>query len=277
MKYNSKQFYNTVYQDSHSSKYGDENLLLERNIKLYNTTSEWLGKIGFADKPNIKILEVGCGVAYMSNIHPGWHGVEYSRSVVERVKKIKGASIKIIEADAQDLPYENESFDAIFTWSTLEHVQNPNLALQEIDRLLKPGGFALIAPAWNCRSWTVSKITMRSYKELTFLESIDKFTIPFREWIIYRALLTIPKRIASEIKYFLLKKPINLLFKPLTPRWDLIQKFGHISDDDALADIDPHNAILFFKSRGYYIMSHPTFMSRLLIRHGAIHVSKPIR
>ena len=33
--------------------------------------------------------------------------------------------------------------------------------INEIDRVPQQGGFALIAPAWNCRSWTVKKIEQR--------------------------------------------------------------------------------------------------------------------
>lgn len=47
-----------------------------------------------------------------------------------------------------------------------------------------------------------------------------------------------------------------LRYRTLFPRWDLIEPYGDVSDDDAVADIDPHAAVRFFKSRGYEILSH---------------------
>ena len=44
----------------------------------------------------------------------------------------------------------------------------------------------------------------------------------------------------GEIQLVFRKKPLSLRYKALHPRWGLIAQYGHISDDDAVADIDPH-------------------------------------
>ncbi len=44
-------------------------------------------------------LEIGCGMAYLSDIHPGWCGAEYSRTAVQRVKKGDGNHIRFFEED----------------------------------------------------------------------------------------------------------------------------------------------------------------------------------
>ena len=66
----------------------------------------------------------------------------------------------------------------------------------------------------------------------------------------------------------------DLDYKKLSPRWDLIEKYGHESDDDAVANIDTHAAIVFFKSRGYEIVSHKNIMARLLAKGEGVVVSK---
>ena len=180
---------------------------------------------------------------------------------------------KIFETDAQNLAFADQSFDGVYTWAALEHVPDPDKALLEIDRILRSGGYALIAPAWNCRSWTVKKLTDRSYSELDWFESIGKALIPLREMVIFRGLVALPKRLLGELK-LLGGTPISLRYKPLLPRWDLIEKFGHTSDDDAVADIDPHAAIIFFKSRGYDIISHKSLFTRLTARYQPVNVRK---
>lgn len=69
-------------------------------------------------------------------------------------------------------------------------------------------------------------------------------------------------------------RPLPLRYRTLHPRWDLIEQYGHVSDDDAVADIDPHAGIAFFKTRGYLVMSHPTLFKRLTARHEPVIVRK---
>jgi malonyl-CoA O-methyltransferase len=51
--------------------------------------------------------------------------------------------IRCVEADARDLPFEDGSFDLVFTSLMLQWLQPPDIALREIRRVLKPGGLLL--------------------------------------------------------------------------------------------------------------------------------------
>lgn len=44
-------------------------------------------------------------------------------------------------ADAHALPLRDASFDCVFSYAVLEHLHNPFLAIQEVSRVLKPGGW----------------------------------------------------------------------------------------------------------------------------------------
>lgn len=62
--------------------------------------------------------------------------------------------VTFTEGVAENLPYEDSMFDIVFFWSVIEHVQSHEKAIQEISRVLKPGGVVFIngpnrlSPQW---------------------------------------------------------------------------------------------------------------------------------
>jgi SAM-dependent methyltransferase len=48
-----------------------------------------------------------------------------------------------IRADAHALPFQDQSFDVVFSYAVLEHLHNPFIAWSEVRRVLKPGGFVV--------------------------------------------------------------------------------------------------------------------------------------
>ena len=62
-----------------------------------------------------------------------------------KVDAIGGAAIvRVVEADALNLPFADASFDAATNAFGLRNLQNPELGLREIRRILRPGGVAVI-------------------------------------------------------------------------------------------------------------------------------------
>ena len=50
---------------------------------------------------------------------------------------------KQIDVATNHVPYEDDTFDLIFSNSVMEHVQSPELVFRELARVLKPGGSLL--------------------------------------------------------------------------------------------------------------------------------------
>lgn len=93
-----------------------------------------------------KILDIGCATGEFLNymkIH-GWQttGIEPDPSVRENAIRNYGLEV-YDEAGIQNL--KDESFDVITMWHVLEHVSDLNGRMTELNRLLKPDGFILIA------------------------------------------------------------------------------------------------------------------------------------
>ena len=53
--------------------------------------------------------------------------------------------VSFLKMDAENLDFEDESFDAVLSLYALRHFPNPDKALQEMFRVLKPGGAVVVA------------------------------------------------------------------------------------------------------------------------------------
>jgi len=56
----------------------------------------------------------------------------------------KNLDAEILKADAGELPFKNESFDVVATVTMMEFVNSKEVVLNEIYRVLKPGGYLLL-------------------------------------------------------------------------------------------------------------------------------------
>jgi len=119
-----------------------------------------LSKLSF--KGDETILDLGCGrglllIQAAKKIPDGkavgadlWLGnLEYKNSpqMLLDNAKIEHVSdrVEIVTADAENLPFAENSFDMVMTSLMMHHVHDTNKALTEMFRVLKPGGSLIIA------------------------------------------------------------------------------------------------------------------------------------
>jgi demethylmenaquinone methyltransferase/2-methoxy-6-polyprenyl-1,4-benzoquinol methylase len=69
----------------------------------------------------------------------GWEPVVVDRSA-DMLSRAAAKGLVTVRADAQQLPFEDETFDAATMISMLHHVENRGAALAEAQRVLKPEG-----------------------------------------------------------------------------------------------------------------------------------------
>lgn len=260
-------FYRNMYSKT-SYEGGIDNARIADHKRV---VAHWLKQAGVSAKANV--LEIGAGHGDLHAVHPRWRGLEYSAVAVKQGLKKYGQKTALAEGDATKLKQADNSIDFIFTFATLEHVPNIEKALREIGRVLKKRGVAVLAPAWNCRPWTVEKLQQRPYAELCLRQQIGKALIPLRENLLYRLLLALPGRVWREVKMACGQK-VALDFTPLYPQWNLFEKYPHIADDDAFVCFDAHAAMAYYRSRGFSIISHPTPLKRLTCRGEPVVIRK---
>lgn len=92
-----------------------------------------------------EVLDAACGSGYGSEILPynNYFGIDYADyNIKYAADNYSQGNRKYIEKDIYLLSdlFEKNRFDSIVSFETLEHLDNPILALQVFDKLLKPGG-----------------------------------------------------------------------------------------------------------------------------------------
>ena len=80
-----------------------------------------------------KVVDIGCGHG------PNKPIVEEAGGEWVGVEPFEGGAHTVI-GDAEDLPFEDASFDIAIMDAVLEHIPNVSNAFREVSRILKPGG-----------------------------------------------------------------------------------------------------------------------------------------
>ncbi len=104
---------------------------------------------GVADWHDARVLDVGCGGGQIAQAFASGGArvigfeVNYEKAAdVARRSIMNGltGSLRALAADAHQLPFEDNSFDLVILSDVLEHVKKPGIVVQEVDRVLRPGG-----------------------------------------------------------------------------------------------------------------------------------------
>lgn len=130
-------------------------------------------------KKELKILNVGVGtgddLALISQ-HGGVYAIDIDQEALELV-----SSSVVVEkkcANVCALPYEDGFFDVVVSFDVLEHVDDHVKGVQEIYRVLKPGGFfVLTVPAFNTLYSSHDKL-LHHYRRYN-KKSLAKILVPF--------------------------------------------------------------------------------------------------
>ncbi|MBQ8954857.1 MAG: class I SAM-dependent methyltransferase [Clostridia bacterium] len=99
---------------------------------------------------DLEVLEIATGPGLLArHVAPAAKrmiATDYSEGMIAQAKKGEPiANLRFEVADAMNLPYADDAFDAVLIANALHILPDPEKALREIDRVLRPGGL-LIAP-----------------------------------------------------------------------------------------------------------------------------------
>ena len=105
--------------------------------------------------PRPDVLDAGCGtgglILRVRAAHPEWKfaGIDFMPIACELARKRCGPDVDIRVASITELPFADESFDAVVSADVVCQVDNPEVAAAEFFRVLRPGGVVVLnVPAY---------------------------------------------------------------------------------------------------------------------------------
>jgi SAM-dependent methyltransferase len=148
--------------------YRERRILLGRELRR-------LARAGVPAGNALDIGAAGGGNTRVMKEH-GWTplALEYS---AEGAGVAQERGLDVIRADARYLPVRSESMDLVVAFDILEHFDEDHFAAEEISRILRPGGTALIAVPCDMRLWSAHDVAVghvRRYERDQLIGLADK-------------------------------------------------------------------------------------------------------
>jgi len=146
-------FWNTEACGTHFVEHAvDEKDFFEK-FRDYRYRTEWHIPllVPFAESKGKRVLEIGTGngaegVMFALN-GAQYTGVDLTEAALEATRKhfaVMGLTGKLQRENAEHLSFADESFDWVFSHGVLHHTPGTQTAINEVYRVLKPGGRAII-------------------------------------------------------------------------------------------------------------------------------------
>lgn len=140
---------NVVYHDYEAEQY-DEKWSISYDERCIAYARDRFARMAGTDGwPYPTVLEIGCGTGFftlnlmLAGIIKEAHVTDISPGMVavaERNARDLGLTVHGKVADAETLPYDDDTFDLVVGHAVLHHIPDVELALREVVRVLKPGG-----------------------------------------------------------------------------------------------------------------------------------------
>jgi len=122
-------------------------------VEAHRYTKEWHipAAADFSKAAGLKVLEVGCGLgtdgAQFAEAGADYTGIDLTEAAVDLARKrfeLFNLPGKFRTADAENLPFEDDSFDLVYSHGVLHHTPDTRQAIREIHRVLRPSGRAVV-------------------------------------------------------------------------------------------------------------------------------------
>ncbi len=236
-------FYNAAF-DAQQARYA----MIARNAaRVFHIRENIEGFVARNHLSKAHVLEVGSGEGSLQDIVEDYTGLDISATARANYHK------RFVQADARAMPFADGEFDAVWSIWVLEHVPNPEQALREIRRVLKPNGVLYLYPTWLCSDLAPNGYEVRPYSDFGLEGKLIKASVPIQNSPLFEAMYMLPIRTVRWGAWKLQNQPTALHYRPIAANY----KEYWMPDSDAVNSIDMFEAYLWFRSRGDECLNCP--------------------
>ena len=135
----------------------------------------------FSNYKNKKVLEIGCGMGIdgLRFVKNGaiYYGIDLTDEGIRLAKEnfnLFGYEGTLQVANAEDLPFKENEFDHIYSWGVIHHSPDTEKIVNEIYRVLKPGGTFCIM--------VYNRTSINYYIEIMFLRKLFRLSLKSKKF-----------------------------------------------------------------------------------------------
>lgn len=170
--------------------------------------------LGMHTTPNTgnKILNIGVATGATSDMLKKFGAVVSSEYDPETCKFLKEVlKMEVVEASVTELPFEDNEFDLVCAFDVIEHVENHQLALQEMKRVCKKDGYVAITVPSDKKLWSPHDVINHHFRryeleELEYLVSSQQLQIMYISG--FNSILYLPIRCVRFFKNIFQNKEV---------------------------------------------------------------------
>lgn len=130
-------------KEFYDNKYATASLRGISDLRFEKTLEQFKRKVDC--NPHWTMLDIGCGIGGFMRLSPFKHniGLDVSENAIQKAKT-HGLEVYQCDIEHDKIPLDDCSVDVVFCMEVFEHLLFEDNAINEIKRVLKPGGYLMI-------------------------------------------------------------------------------------------------------------------------------------
>jgi SAM-dependent methyltransferase len=130
-----------------------------------------LDKIVTFFRPGARVLEIGAGTGHQA-LDLFRRGIDITAIEIPDSNYAQARLFSIIDYDGSHIPFEDASFDIVFSSNVMEHIRDLHQTNREIQRVLRPDGYCVhVMPTHSWRFWTTLTAFPTAFQHVGALKS----------------------------------------------------------------------------------------------------------